>query len=248
VFAALKSRLASVGVTYRRAGGEPVETTLERVSVAELVAASPVREFRWYKGRTFYSGWYWSATTGGMVAYESRLELARILLADFDCSVCGIVAQPFLLRGQTDAGMRRHVPDLLLQHHDGRVTVVDVKPAHRLADPSVRSVFDWTAELVGLRGWGFERWCGAEEVLVSNVLFLAGYRRPWLVDRSLQEPILDFVVTGGTLGGIEHAAASVAAVERLRPVLLHLVWSGVLGTDLSRPLSAASPVWRTENR
>jgi hypothetical protein len=42
-------------VRYRPVGAEPVETTLERVSVTELMAAGPVREFRWYKGRTFYS-------------------------------------------------------------------------------------------------------------------------------------------------------------------------------------------------
>ncbi len=31
------------------------------------------------------------------VSYESRLELARLLYADFDAAVHGIVAQPFLL-------------------------------------------------------------------------------------------------------------------------------------------------------
>lgn len=56
-----------------------------------------VREFRWYRGRRIYSGWYWSATTGGLVAYESRLELARIILADFDPEVVRIAARPFQL-------------------------------------------------------------------------------------------------------------------------------------------------------
>jgi hypothetical protein len=41
-------------VTYRPAGGDLVESTLERVSLGELMAAGPVHEFRWYKGRTFY--------------------------------------------------------------------------------------------------------------------------------------------------------------------------------------------------
>ena len=44
--AALGSRLASVGATYRPVGGEFVETTLVRVSVEELMAARPVRDFR----------------------------------------------------------------------------------------------------------------------------------------------------------------------------------------------------------
>jgi hypothetical protein len=72
---------------------------------ADVVAGLPVREFRWYKGRQHYSGWYWSAMLGRLVAYESRLELARIMLADFDPSVTGIAAQPFLLTGAD--GIRR---------------------------------------------------------------------------------------------------------------------------------------------
>ena len=34
----------------------------------------PVRTFRWFRGGQFYSGWYWSATTGGTVVYESRRD------------------------------------------------------------------------------------------------------------------------------------------------------------------------------
>lgn len=245
---AVDSRLSSVRVTYRPAGGELVDSTLERVPVAALMAAGPVREFRWYKGRTFYSGWYWSATTRGMVAYESRLELARILLADFDSRVCGIVAQPFMMQEQTGSGTRRHVPDLLLQHHDGQVVVVDVKPAHRLANPLVQQVFGWTAELAALRGWGFEAWSGADPVLLGNVRFLAGYRRPWLIEMSLADLVVESAGSQGALGAVERALLRAAPVERVRPVLLHLLWSGVLETDLTRPLSAASPVWRTEKR
>jgi hypothetical protein len=65
-------------VRYRDGSGGYAESPLERVAVEALLSSVPVREFRWFKGRRFYSGWYWSATTGGLVAYESRLELAII--------------------------------------------------------------------------------------------------------------------------------------------------------------------------
>ena len=52
-----------------------------------------MREFRWYRGRRHYSGWYYSSTMVRHVVYESRLELARIMLADQDPDVVGIVAQ-----------------------------------------------------------------------------------------------------------------------------------------------------------
>jgi hypothetical protein len=82
---------SGVEVRFRRGAGTRV-CGLDRLSVDEVLAAGPVREFRWYRGRRFYSSWYWSATTGGLVPYESRLELARIMLADFDLEVVGIAA------------------------------------------------------------------------------------------------------------------------------------------------------------
>lgn len=79
---------------YRAGDGSVVETTLDRLVVDEVVDGLPVREFRWYKGRRHYSGWYYSSTMRRLVVYESRLELARIMLADFDSQVVGIAAQP----------------------------------------------------------------------------------------------------------------------------------------------------------
>jgi hypothetical protein len=65
-----------VRVRCRRSDGEFSETTLDRVSAGDVVDGLPVREFRSYKGRPHYSGWYWCATGQRLVAYESRLELA----------------------------------------------------------------------------------------------------------------------------------------------------------------------------
>ena len=85
-----KSRDGRVCVRYRRADGRFAETTLDRLAVDDVVAGIPVREFRSYKGRQHYSGWYWSSSLGRLVVYESRLELARIMLADFDPCVTGL--------------------------------------------------------------------------------------------------------------------------------------------------------------
>lgn len=70
------------------------------------------------------------------VIYESRLELSRLLFADFDRSVRGIVAQPFLPKTVLEGKVRKHIPDYLLV--TGQVpVVVDVKPLHRLSKPEV---------------------------------------------------------------------------------------------------------------
>lgn len=74
------------------------------VDVRTLRLAAPWRTFRFYKGQRHYPGSFWSATERDLVLYESRLELTRLLFADFDASVRGIVAQPFLL--QAEIGQR----------------------------------------------------------------------------------------------------------------------------------------------
>jgi hypothetical protein len=231
-----------VRVRYRRADGEFAETTLDRVVPAEVVAGLPVREFRWYKGRQHYSGWYWSATMNRHVVYESRLELARIMLADFDPAVAGLAAQPFQLTGPDGGRDRRHVPDLLLAGGDGTVTVVDVKAASRLGDPEVRAQFSWTSAVAASRGWGFEAWSGAARELLDNVRFLAGYRRGLVISAGLLPAVLEAAREQATIGSVERALAGEYPVQLVRPAVLHLLWTGRLRADLRRPLGAATPV------
>ncbi|WP_411146431.1 TnsA-like heteromeric transposase endonuclease subunit [Streptomyces sp. x-80] len=154
---AVADRLSSVRpgevvVQYRGGDGRFVDTSLDRLPVDDVLAGMTVREVRWFAGRASYSGWYCSSTAGGHVVYESRLELARILLADQDPDVVAIAAQPMLLEWYDGKRMRWHVPDLLLGGADGSVTVVDVKAASRLENPAVGAQFGWTRWLCEVRG------------------------------------------------------------------------------------------------
>lgn len=79
---------ATMTVRFRTAPTADVSVVaLADVDPKALVTACPWREFRWRAGQKHYSGTYWSATEGHHVIYESRLELARLLFADFDSSV-----------------------------------------------------------------------------------------------------------------------------------------------------------------
>jgi hypothetical protein len=75
-----------------------------------VLSGVPWRAIRSHRGQRHFPGLYWSSTTGGHVVYESRLELARLLMADADREIVGIAAQPFLVSDSE----RRHVPDFLL--------------------------------------------------------------------------------------------------------------------------------------
>ncbi|MDQ0771589.1 hypothetical protein QF026_000055 [Streptomyces aurantiacus] len=79
------------------------------------------------------------------VVYESRLELTRLVYADFDQDVTG-VAQPFLLSTIVDGRRRRHVPAFLVMREKDVPLVVDVKPQHRNTRPKVNFVLGWARE------------------------------------------------------------------------------------------------------
>jgi hypothetical protein len=81
------------------------------------------------------------------VIYESRLELSRLIFADFDRAVHRILAQPFLLKVRVARKIRKHVPDYFLVTDHGPV-VVDVKPEHLLTRPTMAATFAWTRQLV----------------------------------------------------------------------------------------------------
>jgi hypothetical protein len=228
--------------SFRDAAGKESTADLALVRAEQLAAGRPWRVFRWRQGQAHYSGWYWSATTGGHVVYESRLELARLLLADFDPRVTAIAAQPFLVTAPSGGRVRRHVPDFLLADRDGGVCVVNVKPADQLAVPKVADALAWAGEVFAARGWRHEIWSGTDPVLLANVRFLAGYRYPGRVDAGLVAAVMDRGDAAAGIGDLEGAWPGRAG--EVRAAVLHLVWRGVFRADLSVPLSAGTMLER----
>ncbi|WTF99971.1 hypothetical protein OHA04_12565 [Streptomyces sp. NBC_01590] len=100
--------------SIRYGDGSTREFPFAQPRLRDFTESEPWRRVRSVHGMAHYSGDYASSTTGGQVVYESRLELARLLLADFDPVVCGIFAQPCRMVARIDGKVRSHVPDLLL--------------------------------------------------------------------------------------------------------------------------------------
>jgi hypothetical protein len=217
-------------------GGSVDDLSWPHAEVEQLQRAAPWRTFRWHHGQRHYSGSYWSATTGDHVIYESRLELARLIYADFDRAVQWIVAQPFLLKALVSGQVRRHVPDFLLVTEGGPV-VVDVKPLRRQDDPKAAFTLAWARVAVESRGWRFEVWSEPPETHLANLRFLAGYRRGWLFDKDLIEVLNRADLDGRTLREAQRAVTG-WPVWSVRSALLHLVWAQVFTVDLDIVLSA----------
>jgi len=225
-------------LSYRDDADGEFTVGLDEADPHLVAAGRPWRVFRWRRGQAHFSGWYWSATMGRHVVYESRLELARLLLADRDLGVARIAAQPFRIAARVEGRVRRHVPDFLLLHADGSVSVVNVKPAAQLTEEKVAAALGWAGEVFAGRGWRHEVWSGTDPVVLSNVRFLAGFRIPERVDADLAARIRAEAAWPASIGQV--VAARSEGAERVRPALLHLLWSGVVAADLSVPLSSAT--------
>lgn len=219
---------------------DPVrELPLTELRLADFKGTVPWRQVRSVQGRDHFSGKYACMSTGGHVVYESQLELARLLLADFDPQVRHIYAQPCRMAARVDGKTHHHVPDFLLITSSGTVKVVNVKPVELLADPKIARALAWPGELIQQHGWAYEIWSGDDPVLLKNVRFLAAYRRPGVVPTEEIGLAWEMVQDGEQLASAEHRLAK--ALDRkpheARPPILSLVWARRLSTDLTLPLS-----------
>ncbi|MGH2917655.1 MAG: TnsA-like heteromeric transposase endonuclease subunit [Solirubrobacteraceae bacterium] len=226
-----------ISVSLRLADRTTREIPLRDLSSKLAFDAIPWRRVRSYRGQRHMPGLYWSSTTGDHVVYESRLELARLLLADIDHEVVDIAAKPFLVREKG----RRHIPDFLLGRADGSTVVVNVKPAGGTRSVLATDALAWAGCMFTSKGWEHELWTGADPQLLANVRFLSGYRRVVLLDPhdiAVGSSLLQREA-GMTIGGAESALRR-AGVSQPRPVVLHLLWSGFVRARLDRPLTGGT--------
>ena len=226
-------------IRYVDADGEMVTTSLRQLDLGRAATALPVRRVKSHARQHHYSGRFWAATTAGHVPYESRLELDRLWLADFEPGVRWIAAQPMWFVGLDEGAVRRHAPDLLLTGQHGSMTVVDVKPAQFVERPQVQAVFRWTARLCQAKGVRYEVWSGADPVRLANI-------RAFAVARRGIEPA-DLAAasaagrTGMTVDQVEDLLTT-AGQPRGRLAILALLWRGAWTVDMTRPVEGTSVI------
>ncbi|MFE2446098.1 TnsA-like heteromeric transposase endonuclease subunit [Streptomyces sp. NPDC059426] len=127
----------------------------------------PVRAFRWSRGLGHFPGWWWTATTGCHVGFESWLEQDRLIVLDFDPDVVGIASQPFWLHWHDGKEKRRHAPDYFVRLADGRARVVDVR-AEDQVDERTAEAFAATERACSAVGWEFAHVGVPDPALMAN--------------------------------------------------------------------------------
>ena len=237
----------NVAFRYCTAGGDEVSTTWTRARADLVVQGHPVRVPPTFRNQRNYPGLFWASTNHRQLIYESLLELDRLWLADFDSTVIGICTQPFHLSENSDGIQRAHVPDILLTHSDQRVTLIDVKPQHLLAEPSVQKQFEWTRALCEEKDWHFEIFSGGDPTVLRTIKMLSLGRRPERLPRNVVSRARQ------ALGG---RAVHLSELLKRRPrnlddadwhvAVFSLVWSGAARVNMDRPLSSSSILYPSE--
>lgn len=103
-----------------------------RLRAVDFAKSQPWRRVRSVHGMLHHSGDYASATSSEQVVHGSWLELARLLLADFDPAMADSFAQPCRIVTHVDSRVRSHVPDFLLIMRSGTVRVANRRSAFKI--------------------------------------------------------------------------------------------------------------------
>jgi hypothetical protein len=202
---------------------------------------APARSFRWSRRQQHFPGWWWLATTGRHVGYESWLERDHLMLLDFDPAVVAVSSQPFWLHWNDGRRSRRHAPDFFARLAGGAGVVIDVRADDRI-EPEDAEGFSVTAGACAAAGWGFRRAGVVDPALAANVRWLSRYRHPRCAGRpGIADALrLAFASPAFLSAGVAVVGDNIAVL----PVLFHLMWRRVLAADLSAgPLSSSSLVW-----
>jgi hypothetical protein len=228
-------------VRYKPDHDRIVEIPWKETHPATVVDGVPWRKFPWFIGQKNYSGMYWSATEGKLVGYESRLELARLTMLDFDPAVKRIASQPFYLSAVYEGKRIRRTIDYLALTDDGPLAI-DVKRQDELDKPDVKELLGHTRALFEARGWRYEIACEPNEVTYANIKFLAGYRRDWLFDEGVLAEVRDSAArkSGQSITAVLDGTPVPRAIAKA--ALLHLLWTHQLRADLSTRLSMNTEV------
>lgn len=118
--------------------------------------------------------------------------------------------------------------------------MVDCRPVAR-ADEKFHRVAALTMAVCDEVGWEYRLAGEPDPVLAANLTWLAGYRRPYVLDDHTAGLLLEATVNPAPL---LPTAVRVGDPMSVLPTLFHLLWTGRLACDLSPPLADHTMIWR----
>ncbi|MCB0918107.1 MAG: TnsA-like heteromeric transposase endonuclease subunit [Actinobacteria bacterium] len=164
-----------------------------------LLNSGPIRAPAFYKGQWSKPGWYWMASLGRHISYESKFERSFLMEADFAGTVTGVVPQPFRLHFERDTAPHRHIPDYLVAHEEDIPELVDVKGLRAREKPLNRLTFALTECACDQLELRFTVYSEPDPDWQENLAFLAGFRNPLFARVDEHLPLLVDVLADAPL-------------------------------------------------
>jgi hypothetical protein len=181
---------------------------------------------------------------GRLVQFESWAERALILRLDRDPEVLDYQSQPETFTFTDEAGKQRgYTPDFKVWRQDGDIEIHEVTLTKRQVRPEIRRRERAARDICRSRGWqylvhteqGLPR--GSE---LANLLALAGYRPTVYANPEVRQAAFEILGSNRGLvlvGLVSHLEQLLnLSVSEVTAALCHLLWHGVLLTDLDQLL------------
>ncbi len=188
-------------------------------------------------------GKFFSVKMHSLIWYESLNERNYMYLLEIDPDVLSYSTQPFKISYILDDKVRRYTPDFLVERHS-KQQIVEIKPACKVNDEKNVRRFPVIASTLKSQGWEFV--IITDEMmsrgsLLNNVKLLYRYAKIPIKLQNLiichhyfqnKSPIpLSTVIKDLQPQGID------------RPILLKLIFLGLLSTDLMNQINNYSQIY-----
>lgn len=220
-----------------------------------VVADFPIKPVRKIpKNYLSVTGAFPSKKSSEPLAYESTLERDLYQLLDFDDYVTQITSQPVTIEyASPEIGISTYTPDSYVHYHKEsgkKPMLVEVKYREDLRKTWAQERYKYKAAIryANQRGWRFKILTDVEirSDYLENAKYLANYINLQADQRAALKMISLCEQAGSTSPNEILSAMCHSKVERaeLLPILWHLISTGSIHTDLSRPLTMKSEIWR----
>jgi len=183
-----------------------------------------------YKNQKHLPGYFWMSCMNELVAYESRLEMMHLLHLDFNKAVRYVVSQPFALHYHSNNKIYRHTPDFLAIYGNGAAEIINVKPRQFIHLERNRRSFSACKDAAIEMGWAYSTRSEIEPIFLRNLKWLSGYRRPPVGLLDYAPKLIKLATDTISIRNSIKEIGGLASI--VRPVLFHLLWTGVLEVDL----------------
>ncbi|MGI5372645.1 hypothetical protein [Streptomyces iakyrus] len=228
-----------IQVQYRSAAGRACRDEPAAVRGVRLEERQPLSEPRAYKGRTSILTKWTAATTGQVVWCASTVQMDAAMLLDFDADIVCFQSRVVQVHWELEGRRGTVEPAFVARTRDERRLVFAHPPREEagLEERVLRKAADGA-------GWEMRPLRVPQGVLRSSLASAAHFSGPeFTPDDHVRRVLLEVFARPRPLQ--EGAAASGLGL-RAPGYAWHLVWTGELTCDWTKPLLPTSLVWASQ--